>query len=851
MRCCLLIIISLIYLSASAQLNADFSAVSVQGCSPLSVQFKDNSTGSPTQWFWDFGNGTTSFLQNPTVTYITGGNYTVRLIVRNATEEDYEQKVNYITVFSTPKAGFIITSGDSGCAPLQTTFGDESDYFNASVKSWLWNFGDGGTSNQQNPVHTFTLAGTYDLSLTVETTQGCLDTINRLNVVAAGNRPTADFSATPLTGCASAIRNFKNKSIGHITGSAWSFGDGGISYAKNPQYHYQDTGTFSVKLRVSENGCEDSITIPNYIHVDGPIAKFGENFNCDDRFTISFRDKSIAEIQRLWDFGDGQTSVSNTPAHTYASKGIYPVKLIVTGASCNDTAYDTIHVMTGSPVATISPQQNYYCRNSEVQFSVSGYDSVTTRLFSWNFKDGTISSLSGKTSTITHVYTQNGIYKPEVYIRDFAICVDTVQLTTSVTINGATANFLVPVNDCTNTPVTFQDKSTAVGSPITQWVWDYGDGTFSNNNGSFNYTYSFPGTYNPYLKVTDANNCTDSLMDTINIFQSPTVDAGMDTFACAGIPLSLNATGASSYTWQNNPDLSCTNCANPVATPTQASTYYVTGRSNGCSASDSIKIKVQTKELITAQPTSYTICSGNSINLNVSGTDNYSWLSDNTLSSTTINNPVASPITNTVYTAIGKDSNNCFSDTATINVIVHSTPTVNITDSAAEVLSGTTYTILASTGNDGAVTLEWTPASGLSCYNCLQPIATVNNTTTYTLTATDAFGCTASDSIILIALCNKQSIYIPNTFSPNNDGVNDYFFPRANGSLLVKSFVIFNRWGQVVFERRNVYANGSANGWDGKYKNVLQKPDVYVYTMELQCANDETFVQRGNITLIR
>ena len=325
----------------------------------------------------------------------------------------------------------------------------------------------------------------------------------------------------------------------------------------------------------------------------------------------------------------------------------------------------------------------------------------------------------------------------------------------------------------------------------------------------------------------------------------------LDTFACAGSPVQLTATGATTYTWQNNNTLSCTNCSNPFATPTQPETYFVTGRSNGCSASDSVKIKVQTKELLTAQPASFEVCEGIPVNLNVSGTDNYSWLPDNTLSSTTIKNPVANPVVNTIYTAIGKDSNNCFSDTARINVVVHPKPTVNITDSAVEVLSGSTYTILASAGNDGTVNLEWTPASGLSCYNCLQPTTTVNNTITYTLTATNASGCTASDSIILVALCNKQSIYIPNTFSPNHDGINDVFYPRANGSLLVKSFIVFNRWGQVVFERRNVYANGSANGWDGKYKNVLQKPDVYVYIMELQCANDETFVQRGNITLIR
>jgi gliding motility-associated-like protein len=846
MRCCLFVIICLTYLSASAQLNADFSAASIQGCSPFTVQFRDNSTGSPTQWFWDFGNGITSSAQNPTVVYTTAGKYTVRLIVRNAADQDYEQKTNYITVFATPNARFTISSGDSGCAPLQTVFKDTSDFFNVTAKSWLWDFGDGSTSNQQNPAHTFT-SGRYNVSLTIETSQGCTSSVTRSNIVRAGNKPVADFSATPLTGCASTIRDFKNKSSGKITASEWSFGDGGISLDKNPQYHYQDTGTFSVKLVVSESGCKDSLTIPDYVRVAGPVAKFITGINCSERFTLHFYDRSIDVLNRQWDFGDNITSTEKNPFHTYTSPGIYIVSLIITGAACSDTARDTIHIKATKPILEASPAKNFYCKYDSLVFSVKDYDTADTKGFVWNFDDGVVRSGPNK---ILHIYNSAGKFQPAIYIRNTLNCVDTVNLNTIITINGPTANFSVNANGCTDLPIAFKNNSTAFGSPITQWLWSYGDGTTSSTQNPPNYLYAFPGTYNPYLKVTDANNCTDSIRDTINIFQSPVVDAGIDTFACAGNSISLKATGATSYTWQNNPDLSCTNCANPVATPMQASTYYVRGRSNGCSALDSVKVKVQTKELITAKPASFEICEGNSVDLNVSGTDKYSWLPDNTLSNTTINNPVATPIANTVYTVIGKDSNNCFTDTARIKVTVNPNPVVIIPDSAKEVLSGTTYTILASTGNDGPVNLEWLPASGLSCFSCLQPTATVNNTVTYTLTATDARGCTGSDSITLIALCNKKSIYIPNTFSPNNDGVNDYFFPRANGSVLVKSLTIFNRWGQVVYDKRNFYANGSANGWDGKYNNVLQKPDVYVYIIKLVCANNETFTQQGNITLI-
>ncbi len=441
MRCFLYIVFVFIYASASAQLNADFSAIgTTQGCSPLTVQFQDKSTGSPTQWFWDFGNGTTSFSSAPSVTYTQGGMYSVRLIVRNATSESYKEKVNYITVFATPKVNFSIAK-DSGCAALQTSFTDSSQLYGATVKSWLWNFGDGNTSPQQNPVHAFNAAGTYNVSVTVTTTQGCSSAITKNNAVKAGNKPVAGFSAMPLKGCASAIRNFKNTSSGNITESVWDFGDKGISYDKNPHYHYQDTGTFEVKLTVSDNGCKDSLHISNYIHVDGPVSKIKTSINCADRFTVKFSDKSIDETNRLWNFGDSQTSAFATPVHHYTSKGIYIVSLIVTGSACNDTSRDTIHIKATTPVIKISPSDSFYCKYTRLHFSVVDYDSAISKYFAWKFKDGIIAGYN-KSASIIHAYKQSGTFKPVAFIKDNSNCIDTIPITEPVIIKGPRCKLL-------------------------------------------------------------------------------------------------------------------------------------------------------------------------------------------------------------------------------------------------------------------------------------------------------------------------------------------------------------------------------------------------------------------------
>jgi gliding motility-associated-like protein len=850
MRCLFFFVLLLMSVSASAQLNADFSAVSTQGCSPLTVQFQDNSTGSPTQWFWDFGNGITSFSQNPTVVYTNSGSYTVRLIVRNSAGENYKEKTNYITVFATPSPNFLVLAGDSGCVSLQATFKDTTNFFGAPVQSWLWNFGDGTTSSLQSPTHTFNTEGKYSVSLSVATTQGCSATITKNNAIKAGNRPTANFSATPLSGCASLIRYFQNTSTGNITSYFWNFGDSiGTSNELSPQYHYQDTGIFSVKLIVSENGCKDSITIPDYMQVTGPVANFITLINCHDRFKITFSDRSIGLHSRLWDFGDGTTSTATSPSHVYATPGAYTINLKITGGSCKDTARNTVHVSNYAMLALqVSPVKSAYCKYDSLKFITSNYDTADVKLFFWRFGDSTTGS--SRNNSIIHLYRKTGNFIPTGYIRDLEGCTDTANFNGTVVINGPTASISADTTGCTNAPTVLIDSSVPLGAPITQWFWNFDDGITSDTGSTQSHNYPFPGTYHVGLKVTDGNACSDSTTDSINVYIPPVVDAGIDTFACAGSDVTLNPTGASTYIWQRNPDLSCTFCANPVAVPFQSTTYYVSGISNGCATSDSVNVKVQQKQIIQAQPNSYAICEGDSVTLAASGTDIYTWSPANTLSNPSINNPVAFPSVSTTYTVTGKDNKNCFSDTAAVTVHINPNPVVNIIDSSVRLIKGSIFYIAVSASSD-AQKFEWSPGTGLSCYDCLQPTASINNTITYTLDATNQFGCVDSDHITFISICTGEAVYMPNTFSPNNDGMNDYFFPRSTSDIPIKSLTIFNRWGQMIFQKTNFPSNNYTYGWDGKYKNVLQNPDVYIYVMELQCSGNSTAIKKGDITLLR
>ena len=144
-------------------LVADFSGNPTSGCAPLTVTFTDQSSGEINTWAWDFGDGGTSNEQNPVYIYQNAGTYTVSLTVTGPEGSDTETKANYITVSDVPLADFY-GSPDSGSAPLTVNFYDQSS---GNPSNWSWDFGEGGTSNEQNPGYTYTSPGIYTVSLTV------------------------------------------------------------------------------------------------------------------------------------------------------------------------------------------------------------------------------------------------------------------------------------------------------------------------------------------------------------------------------------------------------------------------------------------------------------------------------------------------------------------------------------------------------------------------------------------------------------------------------------------------------------------------------------------------------------
>jgi large repetitive protein len=244
------------------------------------------------------------------------------------------------------------------------------------------------------------------------------------------------------------------------------------------------------------------------------------------------------------------------------------------------------------------------------------------------------------------------------------------------------------------------------------------------------------------------------------------------------------------------------------------------------------------------------ICIGTSTQLLAGGADRYEWSPAAGLSATDVSNPLAAPGLTTNYRVIGYDQHNCFTDTAYVLVAVGNQPKVSL--GPDHVLStGTLYSLKPVVQNGPVKKWVWSPAEDLNCSDCPNPVAAIKRDATYTLTVITSYNCTASDTISIKTFCESSQVFVPNAFTPDGDGINDIMMVRAKGIAMVKTFRIYNRWGEVVFERNNFSPNNPAYGWDGKIKGKIGGPDVYIYTAEVICENGTAYTYRGNISLLK
>ncbi|MFH1296437.1 MAG: PKD domain-containing protein [Bacteroidota bacterium] len=581
---------------------------STPNCFGAPVTFTNQSSTVPgfidniVTWLWDFGDGTTqtiNFPANPNVIHTFVGaalSHTVRLTVTTSHGciKYIEHVVNSIPA---PLANF--TFPGAPCAQNLVPFTDLSQpNGGGSIVQWAWNFDDpasglNNNSNAQNPSHSFTAAGSYDVRLIVTNTNGCRDTV--IIAVTVNARPVANFSAdTACLGTMTHFTDLSTTSSGTITSRFWEFGDGGTGTGANPTHLYANPGSYSVKLTVMTSaGCTKDTT-KQVIVYPALTAAFSYNSPACAGDSILFTDLSNSPHGSIttwvWNFGDGTPPVTiNFPAnpnvsHMYANGGTYSVTLTVTNSD-GCTAVKTNQVLIKyAPLANFSFASGG-CANVGLQFTDLSQQNGGGAIISWNWDFGDPNSGVNNTSQLKnpiHAFSAGGTFDVNLIVTNINGCIDSI--TKTVTINNAPVAVYSADTACFGLPTSFTDASTTSTGTVIGWLWNFGDPASGSNNTSALqnpiHVFTNIGTYNVNLTVTNSNGCLD---DTTTQIQVHPVPDAMFTYsaACLGSPTQFTdlsiAPGSSiiAWFWDFGDGSGTSTIQNPVYTYAAPGTYNV------------------------------------------------------------------------------------------------------------------------------------------------------------------------------------------------------------------------------------------------------------------------------------
>lgn len=535
---------------AAPEANFEITAGTYSCTLPQSVQFTDLSQtyggGTILYWYWDFGDpssGTSNYstAQNPSHTYSTSGTKTITLKVTNS---NYCENtiVKDIQVNELPAPDF---SYSATCLDDQTTFTDLTVPHATGILSWTWDFGDGGSSTQTNPVHTFLTAGIHQVVLTVQNSNGCINTITKPVMVSP--KPVASFITTSPF-CQNAEITFTSQSYvpagftSYINNWEWDFGDGNTGTGPVVLHTYTDGAmSHTVILTVTTTDNCTSSTSMVITATAAPIADFTPTGSpCFDQ-AMTFVDNSQTNgggtiTQWSWNFDDPASGSQNTsnqqsPVHVFKSTGIHDVTLTVTNVNGCASLVKTIQVdVQPKPIAAFTVDNT--CLNNLATFtdgSSTGTGTLVT--WAWDFGDGGISNLQNP----THLFTTAGVHYVTLTVTNSSGCNHSITNPVEVYPEPVTS-FTFTSPTCSGGTVTFTDVSSTGHGYIDIRDWNFGDGN-TGTGASVTHTYTTGGIYNVTLTVTTSDGCTGTTQIPVSIQYAPVAEFTHSNTLCLMSPV--------------------------------------------------------------------------------------------------------------------------------------------------------------------------------------------------------------------------------------------------------------------------------------------------------------------------
>lgn len=549
-----------------ASFGTDFDAF----CSPWSAQFNNTSVGNPEVFFWDFGDGNTSILEQPGEnTYFTEDeptDYTITLTVsNNCGTDDFDYT---ITVLPNTVTAFFNTSITAGCQPLTVDFTD----FSTGGNVVSYDFGDGNVSNLLNPSHTFTDPGIYDIAQFVN--NGCSfdTTFAQIEVFEA---PEADFVANVAGACAGTSVEFTNLSD-NVNNVNWDFGDGNTSNVTNPSHVFQTAGTFDVTIEVASSGfeCPGTFTQPFTVYeLPEPSFSFPDEVACSPHEVV-FTNTSTGASFYTWDFGNGETSSNVNTSQVFTNSTgepiLYTVTLTATTLQLCEASFSSDIIVAPTPVADFTLSQNEAC-TLPVTIQLQN-NSLFATSYSWDLGVLGTSELVNPTVQVE----ATGDYPITLTaINTFGCSANTSDV---FTVNPLPQiGFTADAEDgCA--PLTVNFTNTSQGGVSFQWFFGGGGSSTAENP---TVTFPNPGLFDVGVVVETDQGCTDTLVvdGQVTVYPLPVASFTQDpsdrtTIFNPTVSFTDQSIDASSYFWSFG-DGNASQEANPVHTYDIPGTFFI------------------------------------------------------------------------------------------------------------------------------------------------------------------------------------------------------------------------------------------------------------------------------------
>lgn len=845
--------------------TSKFIFIDTNGCSGL------NAFSNLDTFYWELGDGTITTDTNPTHIYAYSDTFYVSLIATD---------VNGCTD-TMAKPIYIHESPDAQIYVPNHCYDDSVQFFDTTMANighnvaWLWDFGDGNGDTLESPEHIYANPGVYTVQLIIETNAACRDTSDTEMTVYANPYPAFQID-NACDGDQVQFTNTSGNGSGTVISYAWDVqGNGTTNYTnQSPSHIYGTFGQYSAELKLEDTyGCTDSLTKTVTVHPNPDAELFVPSvcFNTESQF-IDSSQVALGNIHHwLWDFGDGnihEDSISGSipspgPLYQFSTPGAQSVSLTVeTDSGCFDTKLRTINVYH-LPVASFTADTA--CDNEATQFiSTSTAQSGVVTKSVYLFGDGD----SASAANAQHDYPSSGMFNVTLMVRTNQGCRDTVSDSIRVYPAPNTA-FAWANNVCEGDPLPFYDQSTIAqvtpgGDQIVAWLWEF-DKTLTDSNQ--NTVYNGTSAQDIFVELTTWSNygCSFKVDNTASIYPLPNATMYVDE-ACVDFPTEFANTSkvqvgliADSY-WDFG-DGSTSIELDPDHTYTLPGNYDVVLRTvsnKGCEDTVIKEIFIPETPRASFTPVPEEGCSPLTITLQNNsalsvGTMEYEWFVDDSLVSEEfepniiLENDTLEPVQYSIKLIATSDEGCVGTVKVEEAITVLPAPKAGFNFSRRSVDMFDPFMSFKNTSQHG-VRWEWFFGDGEMSTE-FQPDYAYELSGEYMVSQVtwNAFNCPDTVSKYL-EVEPVTTLYVPNSFTPNGDGINDTWFVKGFNEGKQFEISIWNRWGELLFEGETMDFS-----WDGKLPNSNDwAPNgSYAYMILYETSTNEVKELRGTFVLHR